>query len=157
MTTDNNLTTMKNKALVLTIVAATVIAAGCDKRQTTSAQLDRVQAKTADVAQDMKDYTFAEKDEFVSEMRVKLAELNRDLDELAVKVRNSTVAIKADAQPRIAALREHTAHLNQQLDEAANASAPRWDQFKAEVRRTHEASTEDFRKARQWLSEKIAP
>jgi len=157
MTTPNNLTTMKNKALVLMLVAATVIAAGCGRKNTTSAQLDSVQARATDVAQDVQDYSFAEKNEFVAKMRVELADLNRDLDELAAKVRSSSAAVKADAQPRIDALRGQTAHLNQQLDEATNATAPRWDQFKAEVRKAHEASKQDFKQARQWLSDKIAP
>ena len=157
MTTPTNLTTMKNNALILMLASATVFAVGCDKKRSTSAQLDTVQEKTADVAQDMKDYPFAEKNEFVTKMRAHLADLNRDLDELAAKVTHATAAVKAEAQPRIEALRERTAHLNQQLDEATNASAPRWDQFKAEVRKAHDASREDFKQARQWLSEKIAP
>jgi hypothetical protein len=40
-------TTMKNKALFLMLISATVIATGCDKKRTASEQLDRVQTKTA--------------------------------------------------------------------------------------------------------------
>ena len=148
---------MKNKAIVLILVSAAVTVAACDRNHSTSEQLDRVQVKTADLAQDMRDYTFAQKDEFVTKMRSQLSDLNRDLDELSAKVKNSTAAIKADAQPRIDALREQTAHLNKQLDEATNTTASDWDKFKLEVRRTHEASKEEFKHARQWLSDKIAP
>ena len=148
---------MKNKALLLFLISAGVIAAGCEKKRTAAERLDRVQAKTAEVAQDMRDYTFAEKDEFVVKVRAQLADLNRELDELAAKVEKSSAAVKGDAQPRIAGLREHTARLNQQLDEATNATASNWDKFKADVRKTHDASKEEFKEARQWLSDKIAP
>jgi uncharacterized protein YpmS len=157
MTTTNHINHMKNKALFLFLISAGIIAAGCEKKRTTSEQLDRVQMKTAEVAQDMRDYTFAEKDAFVAKMRAELAELNRDLDELAAKVEKSSAAVKSDAQTRIAGLRVHTARLNKQLDEATNATVSNWDKFKADVRRTSDASQEEFKQARQWLSEKIAP
>lgn len=157
MTTTNHINNMKNKALFLFLVSAGVFAAGCEKKHTTSEQLDRVQTKTAEVAQDMRDYTFAEKDEFVAKMRAQLAELNRELDELAAKVEKSSAAVKSDAQGRIAGLREHTARLNKQLDEATNATVSNWDKFKADVRKTSDASKQEFKEARQWLSDKIAP
>ena len=157
MTTNNRRTNMKNQALFLMLVSATVLATGCDKKRTASEQLDRVQAKTADVAQDMRDYTYAQKDEFLAKMRTQLADLNRELDELAAKVEKSSATVRADAQPRIDALRDQTARLNRQLDDASNATESSWDKFKADVRRTHDASKEDFKQARQWLSEKIAP
>ena len=148
---------MKNKTLFLILVSATVIATGCDKKRTASEQLDRVQDKTADVAQDMRDYTYGQKDDFIAIMRSQLADLNRELDELAAKVEKSPATVRAEAQPRIDALREQTARLNRKLDDATNATESSWDKFKADVRRTHDASEEDFRRARQWLSEKIAP
>ena len=157
MTTTNHINHMKNKVRFLFLISAGIIAAGCEKKRTTSEQLDRVQTKTAEVAQDMRDFTFAEKDEFVAKMRSELAELNRNLDELAAKVEKSSTAVKSDAQARIARLREHTARLNKQLDEATNATVSDWDKFKADVRKTGDASRQEFKEARQWLSDKIAP
>lgn len=148
---------MKIKALSLVLISAAVMTAGCDKKQTASQQLDNLQAKTAEVAQDMQEYSFAQKDEFVATMRTQLAALNRELDELAARTERSSAAVKADAQPRIDALRKQTATLNRQLDDAATATESGWDRFKADVRKTHEASKEEFKQARQWLSEKIAP
>jgi len=157
MTTINHSNHMKNKAHILFLVSVGIIAAGCEKKRTTSGQLDRVQTKTAEVAQDMRDSTFAEKDEFLVKMRSQLADLNRELDELAAKVEKSSATVRTDARPRIDALREQTARLNRQLDDATNATESSWDKFKADVRRTHDASKEDFKQARQWLSEKVAP
>jgi hypothetical protein len=153
----NLITYMKHKAIFLTLVAAAIAVAGCDKHRTTSQQLDRVQEKTATATQDMVDYSYAQKDEFVAKMRAQLANLNRELDELAAKVERATTAVKADAQPRIQALRIQTARLNRQLDEAASATESGWDKFKAEVHKAHDESKQEFSRARQWLSEKIAP
>lgn len=148
---------MKIKTPFLILLAAAAIVAGCDKKRTTSQQLDRVQTKTAEVGQNIKDYTFTEKDEFVKAGRTQLAELNRDLDELAARVEESSAAVKAEAQPRIETLRGQTAHLNKQLDEATNSTESSWDKFKAEVGKTQAVSKEEFNKARQWLSDKVAP
>jgi len=45
--------------------------------------------------------------------------LNQDLDQLAAKIEKSSEAVKAAAKPKLQALREQAAKLNQQL-----ASAP---------------------------------
>ena len=51
---------MKNKTLVITFLSAAAFAVGCNKEQTTSQQLEKVQAETKQAAQDMKDYTSAQ-------------------------------------------------------------------------------------------------
>ena len=157
MTPTNHINHMKNKALFLAVISAAIIAAGCDKKTTTSQQLDKAQQKTSEAAQDMRDYSYAQKAEFVTTMRTQLNELNRELDELAAKIGKSSDAVKADAQPRVDALRAHAARLNKQLDEASNATESSWDAFKADVKQTYDASKQDFKQARQWLSDKIEP
>ena len=69
---------MKNKMLLITFLSAATFAVGCDKEQTTSQQIDKVQTETKQDAQDMKDYTFAQKDEFVKAMQTQLTALNKD-------------------------------------------------------------------------------
>ena len=139
------------------ILSAAVLATGCDRKQTTRQQLDGAQAKAAEVAQNIQECTFLQKDEFVKQERAHLADLNRDLDELAVSVAKASDSVKADAQPRIDALRAQTARLNRQLDAASGATESGWEKFKVDVRETRDASKVEFDKARQWLSEKIAP
>ena len=97
---------MKDKTLILTCLALTAIAAGCDKPETTPRKLDQIQEKTAAAAQDMKDYAYAQKAEFTARMQTQLAEINRDLDELAAKIEKSSDEIKAEAQPKLQALRD---------------------------------------------------
>jgi chromosome segregation ATPase len=152
------ITLMKNKTLLLTLLSIAAFAAGCDKKeQTTSQQIDKVKTETKEATQDMKDYTFAQKAEFVEKMQGQLAALNRDLDQLAAKVESSSDAVKAEAKPKLQALRDQTAQLNKQLEEARNATESTWDSVKGGFKKAYEASKEGFQQARQWVSDKIAP
>jgi cytochrome c556 len=148
---------MKHKHLLLSLLAVAAFAVGCNKEQTTSQQIDKVQAETKQAAQEMKDYTYAEKTEFVEKMQAQLAALNKDVDQLSAKVEKASDAIKAEAQPKLQALRDQTAQLNKQLDEAKNATESTWDSVKGGFKKAYEASKEGFQEARQWVSEKIAP
>ena len=82
---------MKNKTLVITFLFIAAIAVGCNKEQTTSQQMDKVQTETTQAAQDMKDYTFAQKAEFVKTMQGQLDTLNKDLDQLSAKIDSSSL------------------------------------------------------------------
>jgi predicted nucleic acid-binding Zn-ribbon protein len=148
---------MKYQALLLTSLAAITLTVGCDKPKTTTEEIDRVQEKTTAVAQDMKDYTFAQKAEFVSKMQAQVAALNQELDDLSAKVDKSSDAVKAEAQPKLKALREQTALLNKQLDTAKDATESTWDSFKGGFQTAYEATKSGFQQSRQWLSDKIAP
>jgi len=148
---------MKNKTLAITILSIAVIGVGCNKEQTTSAQMDKVQNETTQAAQDMKDYTFAQKAEFVSAMQAQLANLNQDLDKLSAKIDSSSDAIKAEAKPKLQALRDQAAKLNQQLADAQNATESTWDSVKADSQKAYASLAESFTEARQWVSDKIAP
>ena len=148
---------MKNKLLLITFLAATTIALGCDKEKTTAQQMETVKAETKQAAQDMKEYTFAQKAEFVKSMQAQLATLNQDLDKLVAKIDSSSDAVKAEAKPKLQTLREQAAKLNQQLVDATNATETTWDSVKAACEKGYEATKDGFNQARQWLSEKIAP
>jgi chromosome segregation ATPase len=148
---------MKNKTLVLTFLSAAVFAVGCNKEQTTSEQLDQVKAETKQAAQDMKNYTFAQKAEFVAKMQSQLAELNTNLDQLDARIEKSSDAVKAEAKPKLQALRDQAAQLNKQLDEARNATESTWDSVKAGSEKAFDALKDGFNQTRQWVSDKIAP
>jgi cytochrome c556 len=148
---------MKNGTLVLTAFCAVVFAVGCNKEQTTSEQLDKAQAETKQAAQDMKDYTFAQKAEFVEKMQVHLAALNQDLDQLSAKIEKSSDAVKAEAKPKLQALRDQTVQLSKQLDEVKNATESTWDSVKNGFKTAYDSSKDGFNQARQWASDKIAP
>ena len=148
---------MKNKTLVITFLSIAAFAVGCEKQQTTSQQIEKVQTETKQAAQDMKDYTFAQKAEFVKTMQGQLDALNKDLDQLAAKIDSSSDAVKAEAKPKLQALRDQAAQLNKQLDEAKNATESTWDSVKGGFSKAYEATKDGFNQARQWVSDKIAP
>jgi chromosome segregation ATPase len=148
---------MKNKTLLLTFLSAATLIIGCDKEKTTAQQIESVKTETKQAAQDMKDYTYAQKDEFVKAMQSQLTALNQDLDKLAAKIDNSSDAVKAEAKPKLQALREQAAKLNQQLADAQNATESTWDSVKSSFQKGYDATKDGFNQARQWVSDKIAP
>ena len=148
---------MKNKTLVITFLSIAAVAVGCSKEQSASQQMDKVQTETKQAAQDMKDYTFAQKAEFVKTMQGQLDALNKDLDQLSAKIDSSNDAVKAEAKPKLQALRDQVAQLNKQLDEAKNATESTWDSVKAGFSKAYDATKDGFNQTRQWVSDKIAP
>jgi cytochrome c556 len=148
---------MKNKTLVITFLSAAAFAVGCNKEQTTTQQLDNAKAETKQAAQDMKDYTYAQKTEFVAQMQGQLAALNRDLDQLSAKIEKSSETVKADAKPKLQALRDQADKLNQQLDKAKNATESTWGDAKDGTKKAYNDLKDGFQQARQWVSDKIAP
>ena len=148
---------MKHKTILITFLSASAFAVGCDKEQTTSQQLDKIKTETKAVAENMKDYTYAQKAEFVKEMQTQLATLDQDLAKLSTKIENSTDAVKAEAKPKLQALRDQAGLLNKQLDDVKNATESTWDSVKTGFKKAYESSKDGFNQARQWVSEKIAP
>jgi chromosome segregation ATPase len=148
---------MKNKSLLITFLSAVTFVVGCDKEKTAAQQIETIKTETKEAAQDMKDYTFAQKDQFVKAMQAQLLTLDQDLDKLAVKIDKSSDAIKAEAKPKLQALREQATKLNQQLADAQNATESTWTDVKAASKKAYDSLANSFTEARQWVSDKIAP
>lgn len=81
----------KNTFLTITFCAITAFAAGCKPSQenSTAQQLDKVKTETKADAKEMKDFAFAQRAEFVATMQGQLDALNKDMDQLSVKIENS--------------------------------------------------------------------
>lgn len=157
-----NTTLLKYQHLALTCLAIAAFAVGCkpapeDSPKTTAEQLDKVKQDTKEAAQDMKDYAYAQKAEFTTKMQAQLADINRDLDQLAAKIEKANDAAKAEAKPKLQALRDQVAKLNKQLDEAKNATESTWGDVKAGFKKGYAELKDGFQSARQWVSDKIAP
>jgi len=155
-------TMMKYTLLAISFFAITAFTVGCkpsteQDRKATAEQLDKIQTKTAEAAQDMKDYTFAQKTAFVEKMQGQMAEINRDLDQLMDRVEKSADTVKAEAKPKLQALRDQAAKLNLQLDDAKNATESTWDSVKAGFKKGFNELKDGFQSARQWVSDKIKP
>jgi chromosome segregation ATPase len=148
---------MKNKTLILTVLSIAVIAVGCNQEKTTSERIDTLKAETKEAAQDMKDYTYAQKADFTAAMQKQLNAINADLDALSARIEKSTDAVKAEAKPKLQALRDEAAKLNAQLDSAKDATESTWDSVKAGSKKAFESFKDGVNSARQWVSDKIAP
>jgi hypothetical protein len=148
---------MKRNKLMIAFLFTAAFAVGCNKDGTSSQELDKVQAKTEEAARDMNDYAYAQKSVFVEKMQAQLAALNRDLIELSAKIEQSSDATKAEAEPKLQALRGQVDKLNQQLDQAKNATESTWDNVKAASKKAYNELKDGVQHARQWVSDKIAP
>jgi cytochrome c556 len=157
---------MKSTQLAIACLATIALAVGCkpsseppatETRQATARQFDQVKQETKEAAQAMNDYAYAQKAEYVATRQAELAEINRELDQLAARIEIATDAAKTEATPKLQALREQVAKLNTHLDEAKNATESTWDDVKAGFNQGYSDLKDGFNQVRQWLSEKIAP
>jgi PBP1b-binding outer membrane lipoprotein LpoB len=148
---------MKSITSTITILALAALVAGCEQKPTAAQEMEKIETKTKDAVQDMQDYTFAQKSEFTAKMRLQLAEIKIDLDQLEAKIEKSSDAAKADAKPKLKALRDQESELNKQLDQVANATESTWDDVKKGTKKAYESLKDGFMQSRQWVSEKIAP
>ncbi len=90
-------------------------------------------------------------------MESQKAEITRDLELLEAKIEKSSDTVKAEAGPRLQALRDQSARLNTHLEGVKDATETTWDSVKAGSRTAYAEMKEGFTQARQWVSEKIAP
>jgi cytochrome c556 len=157
---------VKLQTLTPTLFAIAVLTAGCkpasdpaatEARDATTRQIDRVQQDTQASTRELSDYTYGQKAEFVTSMEAELAQLNEELDQLAAKIEKSSDAAKAEASPKLQALREQVAKLETHLEEAKNATESTWDNVKVAFKSGYAELKDGFNQARQWVSEKIAP
>ena len=157
---------MKHYPLAITFLVVAAFSVGCkpseekaamENRNATANQFDKVKEATKEAAQEMKDYTFAQKAEFTEKMQNQLAAINKELEQLAAKVEKASDSAKAEAKPKLQALRDQTAKLGKQLDEAKGATESTWNDVKAGFKKGYGELKEGFQQARQWVSDKIAP
>jgi len=156
---------MKNTLLIASFLAIAVTL-GCkpsgekpvaQSTETTAQQLEKAQTATKEAAQEIKDYTFGQKTEFVMSMRAQLADLDKGLDELSVKIEKSSEAVQAEAKPKLAVLREQAEKLKKQLQEASDATLSTWSVIKADTEKAYASLKDGLAQSRQAVSDKIAP
>ena len=90
-------------------------------------------------------------------MQGQLDALDKELDQLAAKTESSSDALKAEARPKLEALRNQVTQLNQQLDNVRNANESTWESVKATSQKAFNSLKDGFHDSRQWVSGKIAP
>jgi exonuclease VII large subunit len=127
------------------------------QNETQSVQLDKVKTETKEAAQAMKDYTFAQRAEFVAKTRIELDEFQVELDRLSREVDRSKAEAKADAKIRLDAVRENWARTKEKLDQAESATEVTWNDVRLGFEKSRDSLRESVNETRQWLSDKIEP
>ena len=148
---------MNQNKLIITFLSCAGFVVGCNKQATTSEQFDQAKAKTAEAAQELKEYSYAQKSQFVEKMQWQLAGLDQDLDQLSAKLEKSGDSAKAESKPKLQLLRDDAAKLNKQLEDVKSASESSWDSVKRAFNKAYESSSEGVEHARLWISDKVAP
>jgi hypothetical protein len=78
------------------------------------------------------------------------------LAHLSARVEKSNDTAKAEAKPKLQAIRDQAAKLIHQLDEAKNAAESTWDDVKAGAKRFYDDLKGGSQQARQCVSDRIA-
>ena len=149
------------------LLALTLIALGCSScGDTPPASTAEPAAATASPAaqpssstpaQDTSTYTFAQKGEFGTTMKEKLDKLKAEIAALSAKIDKADDPAKADAKPKLQALRDQAAKLGDMLGNAQVATSASWEAVKSDFKTGYADLEVGVTDARKWLSEKIAP
>lgn len=123
----------------------------------TEREVSHTEAAVSDASHDWAAYTYQQKSQFIAKMEAELATLNRKIDELAVRVDQSSAEAKAAAAPRLDDLRKQALLLRTELDKVKDATASTWDKVKAGTSNTYDSLKDSFNDARQWMSDLLAP
>lgn len=130
---------------------------GSQTSETTAVKRDEAKTQIIEAVQATKNYTYAQKDEYIDTTKAQLDEIQAELDRLSAKVDNTSGAIKADAKIKLAAVHEKWITTKQRLEQAQNATESSWDELQNEFSQSYGELKDSFADARQWFSDKIEP
>jgi hypothetical protein len=144
------------------MIAIVVAASGCgsspdDKDKVPFEQSPKGQADAKQVSQDKVDYAYAQRADYVKDMKAKIAAMSLEADNLSATVEKGNDAVKADAKPKLQALRDQITKLNAELDAVPSATESTWDDVKSGFNKGYISLKDGIVSARQWVSEKIKP
>lgn len=121
------------------------------------AQITAAEHEVQKAARDVKDYSWAEKTEFVALMQEETAAMDREVDRLAGRIDSYRGSTKAQANAKLKALRRQQANVKKELDKVRNATEAKWEEAKGGLIKARDEMKGSLNDARQWLSEEIAP
>ena len=124
---------------------------------TPAGDFEHAKAQTKEATEAIADYAYAQKSEFVDRMAGELRDIEKELDELAAKVDQSSDEASSDAKARLQTAREKWTEAKQRLDQAERATESDWDEVMRSFDASWSALQDDVGKARRWLSDQIAP
>jgi len=148
---------MKNKILAVTFLSAVLFVTGSAMGQVTSQGQENVKSEPKTTAQDVKDYTYAEKAKFTEELKRQLTAINKDIDQVDAKIAKESDEARAKAKPKLHALRVKAGQFGKQIDAAKDATESDWDRVKEDSKHAYSELKDGVDRAHKWVSDKIAP
>ena len=146
---------MKHTTLIITFLSTVLYATGSAWGQTASQGPDNDKSEPKAAIHEVKDYTFAEKTKFIAQMKMDLAAVNRDIDQLDAKIANADAEARAKAKPELHALHVKADHLGKQIEAAKDATESNWDSVKAHSMNTYNELKHGINQAHRWVSDKL--
>ena len=147
---------MNSNALFITLLSSAVFMTGGVRGQNSNQDLKDAKNKIEGAAESVKNYTFTEKDEFVSMMKRKLDGINRSLDKIDAQADKSGADTKAEAKTKVDALRVKVSQLGEQVDAAKHSTESTWDRVKTDTENACKKLKSEVRNADRWSNEKIS-
>ena len=131
---------------------------GTSKEEASSDErLEALKEKVDDLNQDVSDYSYAQKEEFVNKMEKELARLKKDIIALEEKAKETDGSAKTEAQTRIQEIKDGTKELEKKVSMLKDATEDKWEDIKVKFNESMDDVKEAIEKSRTWISEKIAP
>ncbi|MGZ3809083.1 MAG: sll1863 family stress response protein [Bacteriovorax sp.] len=125
--------------------------------QETSQKKEEAKEKIKEAKQAVSDYTYAQKEEFVSKMKLELDGLKKDLADLETKAKKASSTAKVEADNKIQKVKLDVKKLNDQIETVKGSSESEWEKIKNRFNDSMSEAKDAVAKSRKWLSEKIAP
>jgi uncharacterized protein YicC (UPF0701 family) len=146
------------RRIALGALSVTALAlAGCGSTPDETATASPKPVVTATPATDDQTYPYSRREEFTMFLKTNLDKLNKEIDELSAKIATLSANARADATQKLQDLRDQAHKLAEQSDKVKDATAASWDSVKADASKAVDDLQAGIKKARQWLSDKIAP
>lgn len=102
-------------------------------------------------------YSYDQKDEFVTNAQEDLADLDQKMQSLSNKVASAGDTVKTAAQPKLDSLQSQRAQLDQKLDAVKNATQDNWNAAKSDFASSYDQVKASVKEAWQWVDQKLSP
>ena len=114
-------------------------------------------SETAEAAEAISEYAYAQKAEFVAKTKQELLRIQQELDRFSAQADGAGDAVKLEAMITLGTVRKQWALTNTHLDAVESASESSWNDMERNFRKSYGQLNDSFEKSRQWLSDKIEP
>ena len=149
---------MKNKSLAVALMLAIGLAACLYAKDAAAAPQGGSAEPEANEAPPASGYyTYAQKAQFIEDMKRELQMIDDELDLLADKVDRLGGEAKAGAKAKLKIVRAQWAQAEKELQRAENATEPTWNDVKNGFDKVYGEAKDSFEKTRQWINDRIEP